>query len=125
LQFAIIRLLLETLAFLSSMGLFQRSKHAENANTPEGNGAADPRIGPDPDKEAGAYDDSPVKFLTVRSIMMGILVSMGGFIFGYDTGTRRWVSLERQLAESRRRSDLGISGDARLSPALCRTSSIE
>lgn len=34
----------------------------------------------------GLYDDSPVKFLTVRSFLMGVLVSMGGFIFGYDTG---------------------------------------
>lgn len=31
-------------------------------------------------------DDSPVKYLTWRSFMLGIVVSMGGFIFGYSTG---------------------------------------
>lgn len=30
--------------------------------------------------------DSPIPLLTWRSIVMGIFVSMGGFIFGYDTG---------------------------------------
>lgn len=30
--------------------------------------------------------DSPIPLLTWRSVIMGILVSMGGFIFGYDTG---------------------------------------
>ncbi|KAF2817144.1 MFS monosaccharide transporter-like protein [Mytilinidion resinicola] len=32
------------------------------------------------------YDDSPLPRLTWASFNMGILVSMGGFIFGYDTG---------------------------------------
>ncbi|KAH8703802.1 putative MFS monosaccharide transporter [Talaromyces proteolyticus] len=30
--------------------------------------------------------DSPIPLLTWRSFVMGILVSMGGFVFGYDTG---------------------------------------
>lgn len=30
--------------------------------------------------------DSPIPLLTWRSVVMAILVSMGGFIFGYDTG---------------------------------------
>ncbi|KAL1963767.1 hypothetical protein VTN77DRAFT_7833 [Rasamsonia byssochlamydoides] len=30
--------------------------------------------------------DTPIPLLTWRSIIMGVLVSMGGFIFGYDTG---------------------------------------
>jgi SP family sugar:H+ symporter-like MFS transporter len=30
--------------------------------------------------------DTPIPLLTWRSFVMGILVSMGGFIFGYDTG---------------------------------------
>ncbi len=39
-------------------------------------------------------DDSPVKFLSMRSLAMGVLVSMGGFIFGYDTGTSLWADVE-------------------------------
>lgn len=68
------------------MGLFSRSKHTENADLPEDNGNAGIQVSPDREKEAGVYDDSPVKFLSMRSFAMGILVSMGGFIFGYDTG---------------------------------------
>lgn len=30
--------------------------------------------------------DTPVPLLTWRAVVMAILVSMGGFIFGYDTG---------------------------------------
>ncbi|KAG4421802.1 hypothetical protein IFR04_005052 [Cadophora malorum] len=34
----------------------------------------------------GPYDNSPVPLLTIHSFIMGVFVSMGGFIFGYDTG---------------------------------------
>jgi len=41
----------------------------------------------DPEKEAGRpLDDGPVRWLTFRVFMMGVVVSIGGFIFGYDTG---------------------------------------
>jgi SP family sugar:H+ symporter-like MFS transporter len=36
--------------------------------------------------QAGRYDDTPVPRLTIHSFIMGVFVSMGGFIFGYDTG---------------------------------------
>lgn len=68
------------------MGLFPRSSHADNVNLPEGNANAEIQVPPDREKEAGVYNDAPVKFLTPRSLAMGVLVSMGGFIFGYDTG---------------------------------------
>ena len=32
------------------------------------------------------YDDSPYPLFTWRTFIMGVLVSMGGLIFGYDTG---------------------------------------
>ena len=32
------------------------------------------------------HDDAPVPFLTARTVGMAILVSMGGILFGYDTG---------------------------------------
>lgn len=35
------------------------------------------------------HDESPVPRLTFASVIMGILVSMGGFVFGYDTGEFR------------------------------------
>lgn len=38
------------------------------------------------EKDNGLIDDSPVKYLTWRSFILGIVVSMGGFIFGYSTG---------------------------------------
>ncbi|KAL4870027.1 hypothetical protein BDV12DRAFT_166908 [Aspergillus spectabilis] len=38
------------------------------------------------EKDNGIIDDSPVKYLTWRSFTLGIVVSMGGFIFGYSTG---------------------------------------
>ena len=31
-------------------------------------------------------DYSPLRRVTLQSFLMGILISMGGFIFGYDTG---------------------------------------
>jgi MFS transporter, SP family, sugar:H+ symporter len=31
-------------------------------------------------------DYSPLKRVTGRSLAMGVLISMGGLIFGYDTG---------------------------------------
>jgi SP family sugar:H+ symporter-like MFS transporter len=41
----------------------------------------------DLEKEAGKpLDDSPVKWMTLRVFIMAIIVSIGGFIFGYDTG---------------------------------------
>lgn len=38
------------------------------------------------EKDEGIIDDSPVKYLTWRSFILGLCVSMGGFIFGYSTG---------------------------------------
>lgn len=69
------------------MGLLSPSKHTENADSPEGNTNAGTHLSAHPDKEAGVYDDSSVTFLSMPSLAMGVLVSMGGFIFGYDTGT--------------------------------------
>ncbi|KZZ93741.1 hexose transporter [Moelleriella libera RCEF 2490] len=37
-------------------------------------------------RSLSGLDYSPLPRLTLRSLMMGILVSMGGLIFGYDTG---------------------------------------
>ncbi|KAG2413586.1 hypothetical protein HFD88_002775 [Aspergillus terreus] len=38
------------------------------------------------EKDHQMLDDSPVTYLTWRSFILGIVVSMGGFIFGYSTG---------------------------------------
>ena len=38
------------------------------------------------EKDALTIDDSPVKYLTWRSFVLGLVVSMGGFVFGYSTG---------------------------------------
>ncbi|KIW95822.1 uncharacterized protein Z519_02886 [Cladophialophora bantiana CBS 173.52] len=47
---------------------------------PSAAGATDAR------KSLGGLDYSPLRRVTWASFWMGILVSMGGFIFGYDTG---------------------------------------
>ncbi|KAJ5793741.1 MFS monosaccharide transporter [Penicillium paradoxum] len=38
------------------------------------------------EKGAGELVDTPIPLLTWRSFIMGVFVSMGGFLFGYDTG---------------------------------------
>ncbi|KAK4503377.1 hypothetical protein PRZ48_004292 [Zasmidium cellare] len=48
----------------------------------DGNTQAVPQL----PKEDAFDDDSKVPFLTVRTFMMTVLVSMGGICFGYDTG---------------------------------------
>lgn len=41
----------------------------------------------DLEKEAGeTLDNTPVRTFTPRVLLMGIIVSIGGLIFGYDTG---------------------------------------
>lgn len=35
---------------------------------------------------AGPAVDTKIPFLTWRSFLMGVVVSIGGFLFGYDTG---------------------------------------
>ena len=41
------------------------------------------------EKQVKAYEDGPVPRVTWHSFVMGVFVSMGGFIFGYDTGMLR------------------------------------
>jgi SP family sugar:H+ symporter-like MFS transporter len=38
------------------------------------------------EKGRGDFVDTPIPLLTWRSLVMGLFVSMGGFLFGYDTG---------------------------------------
>jgi hypothetical protein len=38
------------------------------------------------EKHQRQYDDGPVPRVTIHSFIMGVFVSMGGFVFGYDTG---------------------------------------
>lgn len=42
--------------------------------------------GPNGQKSEEGIVDTPIPLLTWRSFLMGIFVSMGGFLFGYDTG---------------------------------------
>ena len=38
------------------------------------------------DKPLDQLDRTPVRFFRMRIVMMAVIVSMGGLIFGYDTG---------------------------------------
>lgn len=40
----------------------------------------------DREKIAGPYDDVSIPFLTWRSLALGAFASIGGMVFGYDTG---------------------------------------
>ncbi|KLJ13697.1 MFS transporter, SP family, sugar:H+ symporter [Blastomyces silverae] len=41
---------------------------------------------PDQEKLGEEFVNTPIPWITWRSFIMGVFVSMGGFIFGYDTG---------------------------------------
>lgn len=42
--------------------------------------------GSDVEQKGDGYDDSAVRYLTWRTSVLGIVASMGGFVFGYSTG---------------------------------------
>jgi SP family sugar:H+ symporter-like MFS transporter len=63
-----------------------RAEQTEHEHT-EDSPAFSPSDSPSLKENGQQYDDSPVAYLTWRSFILGILASMGGFIFGYSTGT--------------------------------------
>lgn len=70
------------------------------------------------EKDNGIIDDSPVKYLTWRSFMLGICVSMGGFIFGYSTGNLTFPHLPRIGINQPNRSNLRFHYYGRLQEAV-------
>ncbi|KAI9734048.1 MAG: hexose transporter hxt1 [Claussenomyces sp. TS43310] len=57
---------------------------ASASNSPSGSDGVTDAI--QDSEKTGELDDSHVPFLTLRTAVMTLLVAMGGFIFGYDTG---------------------------------------
>jgi hypothetical protein len=71
------------------MGVLQkiRGRKPTNGKAVSTDGTNTPQQHADLEKEAGQpLDNRPVRLLTLRVFMMGIIVSIGGLIFGYDTG---------------------------------------
>lgn len=59
----------------------EQAEHTEHSDPDTPSGSASLK-----EKNGDQYDDSPVAYLTWRSFILGLLASMGGFIFGYSTG---------------------------------------
>ena len=72
---------------LASMTLLSRIQHPLHGASSPPASDTDTDGEHHPEKTHPGYDSSPVPRITWASVTMGVLVSMGGFIFGYDTGT--------------------------------------
>lgn len=104
-------------SFMSRLKPGTESQFSSQAPTPA---RADSTV----EKDDLTIDDSPVKYLTWRSFILGLCVSMGGFIFGYSTGM---VSLQAHIYTlwairmliRRSRSNLGLHHHERFQDALC------
>lgn len=75
------------------MGMFNRNKQAGDVGTARSSSentavAATPPFGTkDNEKNGGGnLDDAPVPRITLRTFLATVIASMGGIIFGYDTG---------------------------------------
>lgn len=60
----------------------EKAQAQPDANSDSSNGVAE-----DVEAEKAGYSDtSKIPFLTFRTFFMAVLVSMGGMVFGFDTG---------------------------------------
>ena len=67
------------------MGLTSRfSRKEKDEYDSQHTESSSPRPGPDTEK--GLQDDGPLNIWNMRVIAMILIVSIGGMIFGYDTG---------------------------------------
>lgn len=76
---------------MAILSRFQRGR-VNTTNMANANGnhhnrvVADTPVVDGPEAEKQLSRDEPIRIFRLRIILMGILVSMGGLIFGYDTG---------------------------------------
>lgn len=68
------------------MGIMSRFRKGGSQETTPSNSVADVRNNDRTAAEAEKQDDTPVRMLRLRIFAMVLVVSIGGMIFGYDTG---------------------------------------
>jgi SP family sugar:H+ symporter-like MFS transporter len=80
------RLRISRCSYLAIMGKLSLPKFGRHAEEQESSTEAPDLSISNREKYSRSMDESPVPRLTWRSLVMGAFVSIGGIIFGYDTG---------------------------------------
>lgn len=62
------------------------NRHKQGGKSPPLTDLSSDSIDQEKRRRSSTFDDSKIPFVTWRSVVLGAFVSIGGIIFGYDTG---------------------------------------